>query len=142
VVRTVGGVRTSYSHAVGLLLASEISAGNTPIRDMLIDSAQGRDEVGAMGHQVVIGLLASSDPASWAVVESMLLQAQRQEGLRQAILETVDFAHPEAFRRVLAVIVENKLIRFAATVRAASVWFGEGFHARRIALPLRHQHLR
>src|SRR5262249_4123284 len=46
------------------------------------------------------------------------------EGLRQVVLETVDEAHPTAFRRMLRLILEHNLVRFSATVRAADVWFG------------------
>ena len=54
----------------------------------------------------------------------MLLAAQREEGLRQVILETIDEAHPLAFRRMLKVILDQNLARFSATVRAFDVWLG------------------
>ena len=53
------------------------------------------------------------------------MAAQREEGLRQSILEVVDLAHPDALGRVLDVVVEHGLARFAATVRALGVWIGE-----------------
>ena len=76
--------------------------------DTLIASARGDHAIGAMGRHVTTGLLV----------------AQREEGLRQVILETVDEAHPDAFRRMLRLILDHDLIRFSATVRAADVWFG------------------
>jgi hypothetical protein len=60
----------------------------------------------------------------WELMEKTLLAAQRQEGLRQVILETVDEVHPEAFRRMLRLIRDHELARFSAVVRAANVWFG------------------
>ena len=57
-------------------------------------------------------------------MEKTLIAAQRQEGLRQVIVETVDEAHPEAFIRMLRLIREHDLARFSAVVRAVNVWFG------------------
>ncbi|HEX7091945.1 MAG TPA: hypothetical protein VF192_17645 [Longimicrobiales bacterium] len=49
---------------------------------------------------------------------------QRQEGLRQAILEAVDESHPGAFRRMIRLIREQNLARFSSVVRAFDTWFG------------------
>src|ERR1051325_9935122 len=57
-------------------------------------------------------------------MEKFLLAAQREEGLRQVILETVDEAHPQAFRRMLRLILDHNLARFSAVVRAFDVWLG------------------
>ena len=77
-----------------------------------------------MGRHVIVGLLRSSRPEGWAFIESLLLAAQRQEGLRQAIFEAADEAHPDAFTRLVGLAVNENLIRFASTIRAVSVWFG------------------
>lgn len=111
--------------AIGNLLASEITHGHDQWIGRLVDHAEGRVRTGGMGHHVTIGLLAADNPTGWEYVEGLLVRAQRQEGLRQAILETVDLAHPDAFRRMLDVVIDNGLTRFAATVRAAGTWFGE-----------------
>ncbi|BCX04301.1 MAG: hypothetical protein KatS3mg053_2239 [Candidatus Roseilinea sp.] len=80
-----------------------------------------------MGRHVTRGLLASSNPEGWACIEQLLLAAQRQEGLRQVILESVDECHPDAFKRMLRLILDHKLIRFSATLRAFHVWLGYQF---------------
>lgn len=92
--------------------------------DILTASAKGEHEIGAMGHHVVAALLMSSRLEAWSFIENLLLAAQRQEGLRQSILETVHRAHPEAFRRILRVILDNDLTRFSAVTRALDVWLG------------------
>lgn len=112
---------------IGHLLASAIDAGNedgAKIRATLIEASTGRHHIAAPSHSSIRGLLCSGDTAAWEAVERLLLAAQRQEGLRQVILEAVDEAHPEAFRRMLTLIVEERLVRFAATIRAVSVWVG------------------
>ena len=79
-----------------------------------------------MGHHVIVAMLGSSRPEGWMFTERLLLAAQRQEGLRQAILEAADEGHPGAFDRILAAVLDHKLLRFAAAVRAAGVWLGFG----------------
>ncbi|HEX6938569.1 MAG TPA: DUF5724 domain-containing protein [Longimicrobiales bacterium] len=112
---------------LGWLLAGAIDAGGAAgdeVFEILKTSATGEHEVGQMGRHVTQALLSCSRPDAWAFVERLLLSAQRQEGLRQAILESVDEAHPEAFRRMLRLIREEKLTRFSSVVRAADTWFG------------------
>ncbi|HEV2946056.1 MAG TPA: hypothetical protein VGX70_01690, partial [Gemmataceae bacterium] len=113
--------------AVGRLLASVIDAGG-PLADevfeILLQSGRNEHEIGGMGRHVTRGLLLSSRPEGWEFMEKMLLAAQRQEGLRQAILESVDEAHPQGFRRMLRLIMDHDLSRFSAVVRALNVWLG------------------
>jgi len=116
--------------SAGLLLAAAIDAGGETgdeVFQILIDSANGEHEIGRMGRHVVRALLTCSRPEGWSYIEKLLLAAQRQEGLRQTILETVDEAHPEAFRRMLRLILDQNLLRFSAAVRAADTWFGFGY---------------
>lgn len=112
---------------VGLLLAAAIDAGENAIFDILKASASGQHEIGAMGKHVTRALLVSSRKDGWEFIEKLLLAAQRQEGLRQAILETVDEAHPEAFRRMVNLVLDKDLVRFSSVVRAVDVWFGFNF---------------
>ncbi len=112
------------SHLVGWLLAAAVDAGNDEVFELLVASADGSDEVATMGRHVPIALLCAERTDGWECVERLLLSAQRQEGLRQSILEVVDEAHPEALRRMLALIGEHDLSRFASVTRAVAVWFG------------------
>ncbi len=115
------------SDALGYLFAGAIEQGGKTgqeIFDILIASAGGRHETGAMGRHVVRGLLCCSRPDGWEFVEKMLLAAQREEGLRQVILEGIDESQPDAFRRMLRLILENNLSRFSSAIRAFDVWFG------------------
>ncbi|MBC7804757.1 MAG: DUF4132 domain-containing protein [Akkermansiaceae bacterium] len=109
---------------MGKLFAFAIDNGNDAVFQTLIESGKGEHEIGAMGRHVTRGLLSASREEGWEWIEKLLLAAQRQEGLRQSVLEVVDEAHPAAFRRMLKLIRENDLFRFSATVRAADTWFG------------------
>ena len=113
--------------SIGSLLATAIDAGGTTgdqVAAILVDTINGDDPVGVFGHHVIHGLLGASRPAGWDHVRRMLLAAQRQEGLRQSILEAADEGHPNAFRLLLDTIIDNDLLRFAASVRAVAVWLG------------------
>jgi len=117
---------------LGVLMAAAIDQGGPEadaVYQTLVDSASGEHEIGAMGRHVTTALLCASRPDGWAFVERLLLAAQRQEGLRQTILESVDEAHPEAFRRMLRLILEHDLLRFSAAIRAVDVWLGFGLEA-------------
>jgi Family of unknown function (DUF5724)/Domain of unknown function (DUF4132) len=94
------------------------------IFDILVASTKGEHEIGAMGRHVTRALLLASREEGWELMEKMLIAAQRQEGLRQTILESVDEAHPIAYQRMLQLILDENLIRFSATLRAVDVWFG------------------
>ncbi|MFO0881347.1 MAG: DUF5724 domain-containing protein [Gemmataceae bacterium] len=111
----------------GLLFAAAIDAGGSEgdeVFRILRESATNEHETGGMGRHVPLGLLAASRPDGWEFIEKLLLAAQRQEGLRQVILEAIDLTHPQAFRRMVGLILEHNLLRFSSTVRAVDVWFG------------------
>ncbi len=117
---------------LGILFAAAINQGDAlgqSISQILLDSARGDHEIGAMGRHVTRALLVANDPNGWDFVERLLLAAQRQEGLRQTILETIDEAHPVAFRRMVRLIVAENLTRFSAVIRAIDVWFGFGLES-------------
>ncbi|WP_435010562.1 DUF5724 domain-containing protein [Tundrisphaera lichenicola] len=115
------------SHEVGLLLAGAVDLGGSrgsQVEQILRESASGLHEVGQMGRHVTTAFLCSGKPDCWEFIEKLLMAAQRQEGLRQVILESIDFSHPDAFRRMLRLIEDENLVRFSATVRAVDVWLG------------------
>ena len=112
---------------LGWVLATVLRGGGPDadaVRAVLVDSINGEHEVGQMGRHAIVALLNSDEREDWEIIGKLLLAAQRQEGLRQAILESVDEANPDAFRYMLHLILEHDLGRFSATVRAFDVWLG------------------
>ncbi|MCE9561989.1 MAG: DUF5724 domain-containing protein [Planctomycetes bacterium] len=112
----------------GYLLAGVIDVGGEngdEVLSIVKDSAANRHDIGGPGGHATRALLCCGRKEAWEFTENLLLAAQRQEGLRQSILEAVDEAHPEAFQRMVGVVLDNNLIRFSSVARAASVWFGE-----------------
>ena len=127
----------SGQRVIGDLLAAAIDLGG-PAADetlaALLEIGNGEHPTGAMGRHVIVALLGAARPEGWEFTERLLLAAQRQEGLRQSILESADEGHPAAFDRMLAVVLDNRLLRFAAAVRAAGVWLGFGADVTQIPL--------
>lgn len=117
----------SLGWGAGIVGAAVISAGGSAgdaAFEVLSRSLVNDHEIGGMGRHVIAGLLGGTNPAGWELIEKTLLAAQRQEGLRQSILEAVDESHPTAFRRMLKLVIDHDLARFSATVRSLNVWMG------------------
>ncbi len=117
---------------LGILFAAAINQGDAlgqSVLQILLDSARGDHEIGAMGRHVTRALLVANDSNGWDFIERLLLAAQRQEGLRQTILETIDEAHSVAFGRMVRLLVAENLTRFSAVIRAVDVWFEFGLES-------------
>ena len=113
-----------FEDVFGPLLAAVIDGGGADgdaVFEVLVASAEGQDDVGAMGRHITRAMLIAAREDGWDFVERLLLAAQRQEGLRQVILESIDEAHPRAFFRMLRLILEHDLARFSATIRAITI---------------------
>jgi hypothetical protein len=109
---------------IGWLLAGALDSGDAKVFETLAAIARGDAGSAQMGRHVIQALMSCGRPEAWELVERLLLSAQRQEGLRQVVLESVDEAHPQAFRRMLRLILDHDLVRFSSVVRAADTWFG------------------
>ena len=115
------------TNILGYLFAGAMENGGQTgqeVYDILIASANGSHPTAMMGRHVIRGLLCASNPKGWDYVAQLLVTAQREEGLRQVIMESVDEAHPDAFIRLMDVVLEQNLIRFSSIVRAVGVWTG------------------
>ena len=112
---------------IGWLLAGALNAGGdtgAEVEEILTASARGEHPTSQFGRHVTQAFMSCERESAWDYVEKLLLAAQRQEGLRQVILESIDEAHPMAFRRMLRLILDEDLGRFSSVVRAADTWFG------------------
>ncbi len=94
------------------------------LKALIWDIILGEDEVGAVNRYLIRGLLLSEDRESWEMVGKLLLSAQRQEGLRQTILESLDETSIGALQYMIELILENDLYRFSSVIRAVDTWFG------------------
>ncbi len=120
-------LRWGAEPSIGLLLAAVLNSTGVDKEKTyagLTAILRGEHPVGSVARHVTTAMLCCSRPEAWEAIERLLLAAQRQEGLRQVVLETIDFADPQAFLRMLRLIEHEKLSRFAAVTRAVAVWFG------------------
>jgi len=113
---------------LGYLFAGVIDAGGPTaeaVFTILKDCAANRHEIGGPGGHATRGSSAARG-RGWDFVEGLLLAGPTAErGCDTTILEAVDEAHPQAFCRMLGVVLDKNLIRFASVARAAGVWLGE-----------------
>lgn len=121
-----------WNDPIGRLLAATLNAGGpdaAEVRHILLDTVAGTHETARFGDHTIVALLNSTNPEDWKAIGNMLLAAQRQEGLRQSILERVDEAHPDAFRYFIGLVLEHDLARFSSVVRTFDVWFATAWAA-------------
>ncbi|SEW37202.1 protein of unknown function [Chitinophaga sp. YR573] len=113
------------------LWSAAVDMGNTDAFQILEDIIYNKDAEGKVTQNIIKALLNSNKPAAWKLIEQLLLSAQRQEGLRQVILESLDETSIGAMKHLLRVIVDNDLVRFSSVVRAIDVWVGMGWESER-----------
>ena len=105
-----------------LILAGAIDIGDEEVYRTLIQTIRGEHPTAAISTNAIRALLACSRPDAWREIERLLLAAQRQEGLRQTILESADETHPKVFPFFLRTIAEHDLLRFSSVYRAFLTW--------------------
>ncbi|PXY42737.1 hypothetical protein DMB65_01570 [Flavobacterium cheongpyeongense] len=88
-----------------------------------------KDPRGKVSRNIIKALLNTEKKECWELVEKLLLAAQRQEGLRQTVLEALDETSIGALHYMMNVILENKLTRFSSVVRAIDTWTGLGWES-------------
>ena len=115
---------TYFPNANSYFLATLLHNGNGAFDELLEDIIQGEDEIGGISADIIKALLLSETEKHWEMVAKLLLAAQRQEGLRQTILESLDESGLGALKYIINVILENDLTRFSSVTRAVSTWFG------------------
>lgn len=106
------------------LWAAAVDLDNKEVFSLLEDIIFNKDAIGKVSRGVIKALLLSEKEAAWQLVEKLLLAAQRQEGLRQTILEALDETSTGALIYMIKVLVDNKMTRFSSVVRAIDVWAG------------------
>lgn len=121
-----------HQHAMSYLYyiwAAALDDGNEEVYQLLENIVFSKEETGKVTNNIIKALLTSEREDCWQLVEKLLIAAQRQEGLRQSIVESIDTSTIGAFRHMIKVIADHKLARFAAVIRAIDVWAGVSWEA-------------
>lgn len=107
-----------------LIYAAEIDRGNQAVIDALKSVILSENNTAYLDREMMRGILCSDNEELHKLMCDLLLAARLQEGLRQAICETMDSGTAAAFMKLLAVIEDNDLIRYSSVKRAVSTWIG------------------
>lgn len=107
-------------------LASMIGAGDNACIRYITDAMLSENNANRLTHDIFRAIAKSGDRQLLELEGKLLLAARLQEGLRQAIVETMDEGAPESFIYLLNVIRENNLQRFASVKRGMAVATGLG----------------
>lgn len=124
-----------YDHALTnnssqfYIWSAAIDTGNTSVYQLIEDIIFNKHPEGKVSRNIIKALLNSEQKRCWELVEKLLLAAQRQEGLRQTILEALDETSVGALEYMINVIIEHKLTRFSSVVRSIDTWTGLGWEA-------------
>ena len=119
--------------ATSFLWAIAIDNGDEALLTLLTDIVYNRHPLGKVSRAHIKALLRCDNESAWKAVTDLLLSAQRQEGLRQTIMECLDETSLGAMRHLIKVVIDEKLCRFSAVVRALDVWCGLGWEAEKEA---------
>lgn len=106
------------------LYAAQIDLGDRAVIDALREVMVSENNTAYLDREMILGILRSDNTELQELLGKLLVAARLQEGLRQAVCESMDTGTPEAFLRLLKVVEEQDLIRFAAVKRAVSTWIG------------------
>ncbi|MBW2960578.1 DUF4132 domain-containing protein [Mesonia aestuariivivens] len=120
---------TYYDRGNSYFLACVLHHRPAFVDEVVTDIIQAEDEIGGISQDIIKGLLLTPSSKNWKLVGDLLLAAQRQEGLRQTILETLDDCGLGALNYMINLILEHDLARFSSVVRAVNVWFGFNWEA-------------
>lgn len=117
-------VYVGFNDCVSYLLSIALDDGNESLRKCIQSIFIGEDEVGGVSRTLIKAFLLTKDKMNWEFVGKLLLAAQRQEGLRQTILESLDETSMGALKYLMNLMVKENLVRFSSVVRAVDTWFG------------------
>jgi len=105
-------------------LAYELRKNNPELVAIVEEALLGDNSQAQTSRLMFSSIVKSGNPHLKDVLSKLLLAAQRQEGLRQAIVETCDSGTIDSHIHFLKLILENDLYRFSSIMRAFSTWSG------------------
>ena len=98
------------------------------IRDMLLSE----NNTNVLTYDIFRAIFKSRSTELVELVGKLLLAGKLQEGLRQAICETMDCGRQEHFVYIMGLIEEHNLIRFSSVRRAIATTIGIGTDSERV----------
>ena len=106
-----------------------LDRGDEEVISILRDMLLGENNTNVLTYNVFRAIFKSRRADLVALVGRLLLAGKLQEGLRQAICETMDCGRQEHFAYMMGLIEANDLIRFSSVRRAIATTIGIGGEA-------------
>jgi len=107
-------------------IAALINLGDKKIINYIKDMITADNNHATVNYDTFRAIFRSSNKELLELTGNMLLAAKLQEGLRQAICETMDSGHYENFVHMFNIVYDNNLLRFSSVKRALGTWTGLG----------------
>lgn len=105
-------------------IAAELDRGNKELEEVLGDIISGDGNQNTVTQKMIRGIVMSRNERMYEQLGKLLVAARLQEGLRQAICESMDCGRVEAFQYLFKIIIEHNLIRYSSVMRAVGTWTG------------------
>ncbi len=118
--------------AVPYLIAAELLTGNASVKTRVLEAIRAENNHQRLSREILAAIVIANDAELVDWEGKLLLAAQLQEGLRQAIVETMDLGQPEAFRTLLGIVEKENLIRFSSVKRGLMVTLGLSIEGRKL----------
>ena len=107
-------------------LAAQIAQGNETVIEYLHQVLTSENNANRLQRWYLHAIAISGHRPLLELEGKLLLAAKLQEGLRQAIVETMDEGCPESYLYLFSIIYHNGLQRFASVKRSIAVCTGIG----------------
>ncbi|USR79751.1 DUF4132 domain-containing protein [Arcanobacterium pinnipediorum] len=99
-------------------LDNAVSRDREGILDRIEQGIFEAEGVSQLSNILLQALIMSGHPRAIALVEKLLRAAKLSEGLRQSIIEVIDFGSLDTFKYFLQIIQDENLLRFSSVKRA------------------------
>ena len=113
----------SFEHVITAYLLANNQTAIQAAREVLTSE----NNVGILTHALIRSIERTNIEELHTLLLQTLKAAQLQEGLRQSIVETGDECNLAFFERLLQIIDQENMLRFASVRRSVQVWAGLGY---------------
>lgn len=119
----------NFNRNFSLIYAAEIDRGNQAVIQALENLILSEQNTAYLDREMILGIFQSDNRKLHKLTGDLLVAARLQEGLRQAVCETMDEGTKDAFLTLFEVIENHNLIRYSSVQRAVSAWTGISYGA-------------
>lgn len=114
-------------------IAARLDRGDAEVLAITRDMLLSENNTNILTYEALCGIFQSRSAELVELVGKLLLAGKLQEGLRQAVCETMDCGRQEHFAYMMELIAEHDLIRFSSVRRAIAATIGvSGTYADRV----------